>query len=58
MFISLCIMLPTMSPCRRYFDETNFFFIQDNKLVRKYNETWDKVNKVIKNDVTVSLYSQ
>ena len=47
-----------MSPCRRYFDETNFFFIQDNKLVRKYNEIWDKVNKVVKNDVTVSLYSQ
>ena len=34
------------------------FFIQDNELVRKYNVIWDKVNKVIKNNLTVSLYSQ
>ena len=57
MFISLCIMLPTMSHIEDILMKL-IFFIQDNELVRKYNEIWDKVNKVIKNNLTVSLYSQ
>ena len=40
-------MLPKISAFRKYFDETNVFFIQDNELLRKNNEIRNKVSKVI-----------
>ena len=31
------------------------FLIKNDELLDKYNEIWDKVNKVIKKDLIVSL---
>ena len=45
-----CIMIPKMSAYRRDFDETKYisFFIKDDKLLEKHNETCDKVSNSIK----------
>ena len=47
--MSLCIMLPKMSACRRDFDETKYisFLIKYYELLEKYNKILDKVNKII-----------
>ena len=39
-------MLPKIGTCRRDFDETKFmsFLIKNYKLLRKYNENWDKAS--------------
>ena len=44
----LCIFLPKMSACRRYFDKTKCmpFLIRDEKLLEKYNEIWKKVSSI------------
>ena len=40
-----------MSACRRDFDETKYrsFLINDDKLLEKHNETWEKVKNSLKN---------
>ena len=45
-----CIMLPKMSAYSRDFDETKWisFLTNDNKLLEKCNEIWDKISNVIK----------
>ena len=47
--MSLCIMLPKMSACRRDFDETKYtsFLIKYYELLEKCNKMLDKVNKII-----------
>ena len=47
-----CIFLPKISACRRDFDETKYrsFLINDDKLLEKHNETWEKVKNSLKNE--------
>ena len=43
-------MFPKLSAYRRDSDKTKYmyFLIKDNELLKKYNEIWNKVSKVIK----------
>ena len=52
-------MLLKMSAYRRDFDETRhmFFFIKNDKLLKKYNEIWDKVSNAAKKDLIVNLFT-
>ena len=45
----LCTTLPKISAYRRDFEETKYmsFLIEDNKLLGKHNEIWDKVSNNI-----------
>ena len=46
----LSVMLPKISAYRRSFDETKFmsFLIENDDLLEKYNEIWNKFNNTIK----------
>ena len=47
----LCVILPKMSACRRDFDETiymSFLIKNEEWLLEKCNEIWDKVSNTIK----------
>ena len=48
----LCIFLPKISTYRRDFGETKYvsFFIQDEELLEKDNEIWEKVKNSIKKE--------
>ena len=52
------IMLLKRSAYRRDFDETKYmsFLIKDNELLEKYSQIWDKSARLLKRDLTVSLY--
>ena len=49
-------MLPKISAFRKYFDETNVFFIKDNELLKKLMKFEIKSTKLFKKDLIVSLY--
>ena len=48
----LCIYLQKMSAYRRDFDETTYmsFLIEDDELLKKYNEIWKKVENSLKQE--------
>ena len=55
----LCIILPKMCACRRFFDETKYFsfFLKHNQLLEKYNKIWDKISNSKRKDLIVNLYT-
>ena len=48
-----------MNAYRRDFDETKYisFLIKDDELLEKYNKIWEKVENIIKKNLTVNQYS-
>ena len=45
----LCIKLPQMTGCAKYFDsnKTISFKVIDKKLLKKYTKTWEKISSLI-----------
>ena len=55
-FKPLCIILPEMSGCIKYFESSGknmSFLIKDNDVLDKFNEIWDK----IKNKLNIKFHS-
>ena len=53
---SLCVILPQMSGCIKYFDDggKNMSFVTDDEeIYEKYNEIWEVVRKLLKLKFTV-----
>ena len=53
---SLCIILPQMNGCTKYFEYGNSnmsFFIKDDEVEEKYEQIWD----AIKNKLKIKFYS-
>ena len=53
----LCVILPQMSGCIKYFDDGGknmSFVIDDTEIYEKYNEIWEVIRKLLKLKFTVS----
>ena len=53
------LIFPKMNAYRRDLDETKYisFLIKDDELLEKYNKIWEKVENIIKKNLTVNQYS-
>ena len=54
---SLCVILPQMNGCIKYFDDggKNMSFVTDDeKVYEKYNEIWEVIRNLLKIDFTVN----
>ena len=50
----LCIILPQMSGYRKYFENSGknmSFMIEDDDVLNKYNEIWNKIKKSTKHKI-------
>ena len=50
----LCIILPQMSGYRKYFENSGknmSFMIEDDDVLNKYNEIWNKIKKNTKHKI-------